>query len=62
MYVDELAFLLTGILIGAGLVRYGIGLGIKLFYQFKTDKLFDKFDKPIEQEFTSDEDEEEELA
>ncbi len=57
MYQDYIAVFLVGILVGAGLVRYGIGYGIKITARQESGKLFENLDKPIEQ-ITTNEDEE----
>jgi hypothetical protein len=46
---------LVGVVIGAGLVRYGIALGTKIIYQIKDDQPLDgKNALPIEQEFAGE--------
>lgn len=56
-----LLYLIVGLsclLIGAGLVRYGIGLGTRIIYRTKEDlPVFGKVDEPIEQTHTGDYDE-----
>ena len=47
--------LLLGIFLGAGLVRYGVGLGYKALYQAKEDFPFDEKGGDLEQEFTESE-------
>jgi len=51
--MNELAYILTGVAIGAALVRYGIGLGYKMCYQAREDEpLSGERDEPIEQDTT----------
>jgi hypothetical protein len=47
--MNELAYILVGVLIGTGLVRYGIGLGYKMR---EDEPLNATKDLPIEQETT----------
>ena len=53
MYQDYIAVFLVGILVGVGLVRYGIGYGIKITAQRESGKLFENLDRPIEQDTTA---------
>jgi len=46
----------TSVLVGAGLVRYGIHVGIKTVYRIKTDKPLDKLTIPTDQNDTFEED------
>ena len=47
--------LFVGIVIGAGLVRYGIGLGYRMVYQVKEDiPTLNGKEEPTEQDFTED--------
>jgi len=63
--IDTVVVLVIGVIIGAVLVRYGIGLGTKIIYQVKEDlPILGKDMKPTDQAYsdgTTDE-ELEELA
>ena len=52
MNVNDLALFLTGVLVGAGLIRYGIGVGIKTVYSVKADAPLSKIDTATEQDDT----------
>ena len=55
--MNEMAYIITGVIIGVLLMRYGIGLGYKMCYQAKEDEpLRIPKDLPIDQENTEEED------
>lgn len=52
----EIGIFIAGVLFGAGLVRYGMGLGFKAICQAKEDStLGGESSSPIEQSYTEDE-------
>lgn len=52
----EIGIFIVGVLFGAGLVRYGMGLGFKAIFQAKEDApLGGEASIPIEQGYTEDE-------
>lgn len=52
--MNEVGIFAAGIVLGAALVRYGVGLGFKAIYQAKEDAPLLDNSKPIEQEYTED--------
>lgn len=59
--MEYLGIFSLGLLIGAGLVRYGIGLGTRIVERAKEGlPAFGKEEEPIEQNHTGDQDYEEE--
>jgi len=51
----EVGIFALGVVFGAVLVRYGVGLGFKMFYQAKEDMPLSDNSSPIEQSNTEDE-------
>lgn len=55
MIIDTVALLLTGMIVGAVLVRYGIGLGAKIIYKTREDlPLNGETAEPTEQDYTGE--------
>lgn len=58
MNANDFTYLVTGILIGAGIMWWGIKTGIKIVYIVKENKPLDDLTVPTEQEDTFEEEKE----